>query len=73
MALAAKLQMRPDQSVALVNAPADLGGDDLADHPDAPEARADPGERTARRGGTKGPGPPGQLFAVGDEDEHEIT
>ena len=41
MALAAKLQMRPDQSVALVNAPADFDPGDLGGHPDAPEARAD--------------------------------
>jgi hypothetical protein len=41
VAPAAKLQMRPDQSVSLVNAPADFDGGDLADHPDAPEATAD--------------------------------
>jgi hypothetical protein len=59
MALAAKLQVRPDQSVALVNAPAAFDGGDLADHPDAPEARADlvlvfvsDGEELARRTGT---------------------
>ena len=59
MALAAKLQMRPGQSVALVDAPADFEGDDLADHPDAPEATADlvlvftsDGEALAGRAGT---------------------
>ena len=41
MALAAKLQLRPGQSVALVDAPGDFEGGDLADHPDAPEASAD--------------------------------
>ena len=41
MALAAKLQMRPEQSVALVNAPADFEPGDLGAHPKAPDARAD--------------------------------
>jgi hypothetical protein len=41
MALAGKLQMRPGQSVALVNAPADFDAGDLGDHHDAPDARAD--------------------------------
>ena len=41
MALAAKLQLRPGQSVALENAPADFEGDDLTDHPEAPATRAD--------------------------------
>jgi hypothetical protein len=41
MALARKLQMRPGQSLALVNAPADFERGDLADRPDAPEAEAD--------------------------------
>jgi hypothetical protein len=41
MALAAKLQMRPEHSLALVNAPPGFDGGDLADHPEAPDARAD--------------------------------
>jgi len=41
MALAAKLQLRPDQSVALVDTPTGFEPDDLVDHPDAPGASAD--------------------------------
>jgi hypothetical protein len=41
MGQAGKLQLRPDQSAALVNAPPDFDGGDLADHPYAPEAGAD--------------------------------
>ena len=41
MELAAKLQMRPEQSVALVNAPADFEPGDLGDHPRTSEAGAD--------------------------------
>ena len=41
MALAAKLQLKPGQSVALENAPADFQGDDLTEHPEAPATQAD--------------------------------
>jgi hypothetical protein len=41
VALARKLQLRPDQSLALVDAPADFDRDDLADHAEVPESRAD--------------------------------
>jgi len=41
MALAAKLQLRPGQSVALANPPAGFEGDDLTEHPEAPATRAD--------------------------------
>jgi hypothetical protein len=41
MALAAKLQLRPDHSFALVNAPAGFERADLVDHTTAPEASAD--------------------------------
>src|SRR3954449_3349882 len=33
--------MRPGQSLALLSAPVEFDGGDLADHPDAPEAAAD--------------------------------
>ena len=41
MALAAKLQLRPGQSVALVDPPAGFEGDDLAERDTATPAKAD--------------------------------
>jgi hypothetical protein len=41
VALAAKLQLKPAQTVAVADAPANFDGDDLGEHPEAALAQAD--------------------------------
>jgi hypothetical protein len=41
VALAAKLQLKAGQTVAVADAPVDFEGDDLSEHPEAAAARAD--------------------------------